>query len=266
MNISECWVDQRPTSAVEALWRTERASSNGSTILGSYSHYLFPTGGRHDIRVRSPAVCAAALGRSAQSASPRPTAYRSNSMGRRLELACVAHSWQELYVTTKLWLYAICGVAAAPSADDKRPTTLARDLYMKHCAPRRGAAGRRRARGSDDVRRDTESARPSERNGGVFPADSDALLAAASSRQLTAIGRCRCGRRVSRARARHRGAHGAPPRRRTRGVSRDATVSLAGAGKPAVTHREPSDRSHRPADKTPRAAPLSRSADPGEPL
>ena len=134
-------------------------------------------------------------------------------------------------MTTKLWLYAMCGLALAPSAVTRAADDTGAVLYMNHCAACHGADGE----GGGPVAVAMSVTIPnlrglSERNGGVFPADAlaayvDGREAQASSRQSADAG---MGRRVSRARARHRGAHRAPSRQRARGIPRDATVFTVG--------------------------------------
>ena len=218
------------SSEPSAHHRTDRR------FLRGYSDYLFS-----DRRqTRQPARRQRAAPHLAVPLTPLPHVQPRivQPMGPRLELGCVAHSRREVYVTTKLWLYAMCGLAAVPSVVAHAADDTGASLYLNHCAACHGASGE----GGGPVAVAMSITIPNLRSlsdvtAVFFPPTRLPLTSmGASSRQLTAIGTCRLGRRVSRARARHCPAHSTPSRRRTRGVPRDTTVSLAGAGKAPVTN------------------------------
>ena len=132
----------------------------------------------------------------------------------------------------------MCGLAAVLSVVAHAADDTGADWHLNHCAACHGASGE----GGGPVAVAMSGAVPNLRScpsvtAVFFPPTRLPLTrrarAQGSSRRSADAG---MGRRVSRARARHRRAHGTPSRRRTRGVPRDATVSLAGAGKAAVTH------------------------------
>ena len=86
-------------------------------------------------------------------------------------------------MTTKLWLYAMCGLAVAPSAVIRAADDTGAVLYMNHCAACHGADGE----GGGPVAVAMSVTIPnlrglSERNGGVFPAD--AVAAYVDGREL----------------------------------------------------------------------------------